>query len=409
MKGETFRRIWMFIFIGVLCILVATEGISVLTRDFGDLSVENEGEKGLSTAFGSIGGEHKASVILTSPSLLLEEEDPPTTLFISIGPQREYTTTEVHTLMKFYNRGGKLLLADDTGRINILSRRFDITITPGQLYDETFEGHPDLVKIDDVELDFFTGFLVLNRPSSLIFSSGQGAIRSSPASWVDRNGNGVMDNLTSSQGEAPGPRYIAAMTDPDFASLGSGNVVVLSDPSLFMNGMIGRGDNLELFRALVSFLLPDGGRVVFDESVHSTAGLIGLLQRGSSLPLILLTDVNLKIVVGTMVTITLFALAYIQEPPEVQKHVSVLDRTGVAEIVDPGLSASDMTEIRKVFLDRVRLSYGMSSEAFSGLSWNELEEMIDSDELFELVRNGNLKKKMDLNNLIVEVSTWVRQ
>ncbi|MGA1866059.1 MAG: DUF4350 domain-containing protein, partial [Thermoplasmatota archaeon] len=335
MKGETFRRIWMFIFIGVLCILVATEAISVLTRDVADLSVKDEGVKGLSKVFGSYGGGQKASVIITTPSLLLEEEDPSSVLYISIGLQREYTTTEVHTLEKFYNRGGKLLLADDTGRINTLSRRFDITVTPGQLYDETFEGHPDLVKIDDVDLDFFTGFLVLNRPSSLIFSSGQGIIRSSPASWVDRNGNGVMDNLTSSQGEAPGPRYIAAMTDPDFASQGSGNVVVLSDPSLFMNGMVGRGDNLEFFQALVSFLLPEGGRVVFDDSVHSTGGRLGWLQRGSSLPLLLLTDVNLKIVVGTMITITLFAFAYIQEPPEVNRHVSVLDRTGVAEIVDP--------------------------------------------------------------------------
>ncbi|MBN1390800.1 MAG: hypothetical protein JXA22_09200 [Candidatus Thermoplasmatota archaeon] len=408
MNIDRSRRIWMLIFICLLCLLVASEVISLMMRDDTDLSVEEEGRTGLSKAFTSLGGDHTVSKVLTSPALLLEEEDPSRTLFISIGPQREYTATEVHTLDKFYRRGGKLLLADDTGRINSLSGRFDITIIPGQLYDETFEGHPDLVKIDDIDLDLFTGFLLLNRPSSLIFSSGQGIIRSSPASWVDRNGNGVMDNLTSAQGEAPGPRYIAAITDPDPSSTEQGNVVVLSDPSIFMNDMIDRADNMDLFLSLVRFLLPDGGKVVFDESVHSTTGIPGLVQRGSSIPLLLITDVNLKIVVGTFITITLFAFAYLQEPPAVHRHVSVLDRTGVAEIVDPGLYDGDITEMRKVFLDRVRVAYGMSSEAFSGLTWDELGSMIDNDTLYDFARSGSLKKGIDLNNIIVGVSTWAR-
>ncbi len=391
-------------------ILVISELLAfALLPTSSDLSVENHGQKGLSEAYGSLPDELDREILLTSPTLLLEEDDPGKTLFISIGPQREYTLTEIYAIEKFYNRGGKLLLADDTGRINILTNRFDITIIEGQLYDETFQEHPDLVKIDDVQLDFFSGFLVLNRPSSLIFSSGQGMVRSSPSSWVDRNGNGIMDNVTSAQGEAPGPRYLAVTTDPDFQGSKSGNVVVISDPSMFMNLMIQEADNLDFLLALIDHLLPEGGKVIFDEGVHQTPGGTGIIQRATRIPVFLVTDINLKIVVGTMVAISLFALAYIHDPPGVHRHESILDRTGVAEIVDPGISEDDITELRKVFLDRVRVTSGMSMEAFSNLPWDQLEKMIENDILFKFVRDGKLPGEMDMNNMLVEVRTWERK
>jgi hypothetical protein len=410
MNGERYRKIWIFTAVSLLIILVASELVAfALLPKSSDLSVENDGKEGLSIVYGSIPEGITRSVLLTSPTLLLEEDDPSNTLFISIGPQRDYTLTEVHAIEKFYSKGGRVLLADDTGRMNSLSGRFDITIINGQLYDETFQDHPDLVKIDDVDLEFFTGFLLLNKPSSLIFTGGKGLVRSSASSWVDRNGNGVMDNLTSSQGEAPGPRYIAAMTDPNFKTAGSGNTVIISDPSMFMNNMIREADNLDFFLALVNLLLPDGGKVIFDEGVHSTPGTKGIIQRASRASVFLVTDINLKIVTGTMVAITFFALAYIHDPPGRQRHVTILDRTGVAEIVDPGVGKGDQVELRKILLDRVRVHHGMSTEFFSNLEWEEVEKLIGKDPLYRFARYDELPKGMDLNNILVEVSTWERK
>lgn len=410
MNGERYRRIWIITALSVLLLLVASEFIAIiLIPGSNDLSVENDGLEGLSIVYDSIPDDITKTALLTSPTLLLEEADPSDTLFISIGPQREYSLTEIHAIEKFYSRGGKLLIADDTEHINPLSGRFEVTIIHGQLYDETFQDHPDLVKIDDVQLDFFTGFLLLNKPSSLIFTAGQGLVRTSSSSWVDRNGNGVMDNLTSSQGEAPGPRYIATMTDPNFQVSRSGNGVILSDPSMFMNRMIGEADNLDFFIALVNLLLPDGGKVIFDESVHSTPGPKGVVQRAARAPVYLVTDINLKIVVGTMVAISLFALAYIHDPPGKHQHVTILDRTGVAEIVDPGINKGDQVELRKIVMDRVRVHNGMSTEAFSTLSWEKIEKMIGNDILYKFARYDELPKGMDLNNILVEVSTWERK
>ncbi|MEA3559211.1 MAG: hypothetical protein U9R75_08170, partial [Candidatus Thermoplasmatota archaeon] len=237
-----------------------------------------------------------------------------------------------------------------------------------------------------------------------------GFIRTSESSWVDRNGNGVMDEMTLSQGESPGPRFVGAVTDPGFREKGEGTAIFISDPSMFMNWMIDEEDNMDLFKALLEYLLPDGGKVIFDESTHDADGNMLFLQRGLRLPVMLSTDINMKIVLGTIAAITLFAVAYIHDPPGMKKHVSILDRTGVAEIVDPSIDLDDVPEVRKVLLDRVRLAHGMSMEAFSLLSWEQIKEMLGNDILFEFARTGDLGKEgMDLTALLVEVNGWEKK
>ncbi len=406
MNDRSTRRMWMIILLVILTLLVISELAAFLLASGSDLSTSDQGPGGLSITYDRISDEYDVEILLTSPALIMGEADPEHTLFISLGPQREYTITESHSLMAFHEDGGKLLIADDTGRVNSLTSNLDITIVDGQLYDETFKDHPDLVAIDDVDLEFFSGFLLLNRPSSVIFSDGRGMVRTSPSSWVDRNGNGVMDNLSTAQGEAPGPRYISVISDPDFRVSGSGTMIVISDPSLFMNHMIGEEDNMEFIMSLVGYLLPDGGKVIFDESVHNTEGGASIFQNSAQAPAILLTDINLKIVVGTTIAISLFALAYVHESPGAYKHISFLDRTGVAEIVDPDIGMQDIPEIRSVFLDRVRVKTGMSREAFSDLEWDEVRRIMNNELLYDFARHSKVPTGMDLTSLLLEVNGW---
>ncbi|MFO8099685.1 MAG: DUF4350 domain-containing protein [Salinibacter sp.] len=326
-----------------------------------------------------------------------------------MGPQRGYSPTEVHIIKKFINRGGRVLVADDRGFMKKLASELGVTLVGGQLYDENFEGTPDLVRVDDVRIGDFNGIVLLNRPTSLLFTEGQGFIRTSESSWVDRNENGIMDNQTTSQGESPGPRYVGVVTDPNFEEKGSGTAAFLSDPSMFMNWMIGEEKNLELFKALIDHLLPEGGEVIFDEGVRDVEGGNFLLQRSLRLPVILSSDINMKIVLGTIAAISLFALIYMHDPPAVRKHSSILDRTGVAEIVDPSIYDSDMPEIRKVLLDKVRISLGMSRDEFSSLSWEEIEKTVEDDMLYNLARRGKLPENMDLTTVLVEVNDWERR
>jgi hypothetical protein len=400
----------MIVVISALLLLIASAIVNMTLLSGGpDLSVNDKGPKGLSRAFEQMGESYDIEVLMTSPSLMLEEDDPDGTLFVSIGPQRKYTLTEVHALKKFHQSGGRLLLADDTGRINGLTNHFDMTVVKGQLYDETFVGHPDIVKVDDVDLGSFSGFLLLNRPSSVIFSDGIGIIRTSSSSWVDRNGNGIMDNLTSAQGEAPGPRYVGAVSDPDFEDEGKGVALVISDPSLFMNHMIDEEDNLEFIQALIEYLLPDGGKIVIDESVHETSGAGSWVQRSFTGAVFIVTDVNLKIVLGTIAAISVFALAYVHEPPGKHRHIHMLDRTGVAEVVDPDISNLDIPEMRKVLLDKVRVANGMSKEAFSALGWESIQSMLSHDTLYQFARYEKIPKGSDLTAILLEVNNWEKR
>ena len=408
MSGIDPGKIWIGAGAVLLLLLVLSEAyIMILDPGNGELSIWQDDRRGASRLKEELEGlGFEVLPLHTSPAQILEEESPERTLFISLGPERTYSLTESASLIKFHSIGGRLLLADDQGRIGRLTDHFGIDIVEGQLYDENFVNDPDHVKVQ-AEAPFFTGPLLLNRPASLGFTSGLGLIRTTPSAWVDRNGNGLNDNVSSSAGEAQGVRYVSAMTDPDFIAKGTGCAVVFSDPSMFMNAMIDMEDNLEFTKALVLYLLPDGGKIVFDESVHSTPGVVGAFGRTSWVISLATTDVNFKIIIGTMAAVALMASAYLYTQPERPRHFTVLERTGVAEIAEPDLTDADIPEIRKAFLDKVRVSYGMSVEQFSGLDWEGIKGMIRDRDLFHFAMSGKVVGSLD--SLIVEVSQWRRE
>jgi hypothetical protein len=179
---------------------------------------------------------------------------------------------------------------------------------------------------------------------------------------------------------------------------------MISDPSLFMNGMIESEGNFELAMELVELMLPEGGRIIFDDSVHSAEGGQGVMQRGVRGFAFLTTDVNLKIVIGSIAVLAMFAVGYIYDPPRRPRHETILDRTGVAELVEPDLLETDLDELKKVILDRIRISYGMSVEDFSDLSWDQLREKVGNDEIIRFLRKGKFRGGVE--GLMLEVMEW---
>ncbi|MDG6225457.1 MAG: hypothetical protein QCI82_08085 [Candidatus Thermoplasmatota archaeon] len=340
--------------------------------------------------------------ILTTPALLLDIVDPSEVLYISLGRGRPLTPTETQDLRKFHTRGGKALIAEDGGAASTFAGSFDIDYLEGQLYDERFMGSPDLV-MADVNWRSFSGTMVMNRPSGMASSGGDVIARSGPSSWIDRNGNGLRDPENISSGEFPGSKILAISTDPDFRERGGGCVIFMSDPSLFTNEMIEQGDNREFLRFIASYLLPGGGMVLIDDSTHRTSGINSILQGALRGPVILTTDLNFKIVVGTLSTVILVAAVYLYDPPSKNRHTTYLNRSGLAQLIDIHLDAKSMTLLRKVILDRVRLDSSIAVEAFSSLSWDRLREMIGDDEIFEFVRG---RDPDDPNEFIRRVARW---
>jgi hypothetical protein len=390
-----------------LTVLVALAAPLVLVDTRSTLSTSEEGWTGASEILGIAKGTGARVMVLTStPTLLLEDEDPGKVLFISLGPQRRYSLTEDLALKKFTERGGRLLVADDEGRTARVAEDHGITYAQGQLYDQDFVGDVNHLKFR-VSTAFFDGFVLMNRPASLFFTSGVALVASSSSAWVDQNGNGLNDNLSSGSPEAQGVRYLCVLTEPDLAQTGGGGAVFISDPSMFMNGMLGSEGNREFARALIEFLLPEGGRIVIDDSVHEPPLTSSPLRKAVYGVALFTTDINMKIVVGTLVTLALLSIAYLYNPLERPEHVCLLDRSGVAELAEPELSPDDVREGRKVLLDRVRLSNGLSIEAFSKLSWDDLDRMIGDRALSAFARNG--RHKGTLGDIMVEVGRWQRK
>lgn len=408
MRLPSARLIWGIVGVILIIFLIASEVYLISSlRDDNVLSTSNSDWTGASIFMDELDKRgYDVVPLLTTPTLIHEEDSPSDSLFISLGPERTYTLSEVHAIKKFHDRGGKILLADDTTNSNELASRFDVNFIKGQLYDQNFVSNPDLVKFR-VSVPFFEGFILMNKPASLTFSSGQALIASTTSAWVDRNGNGINDNVTTNQGEAQGLRYLAVISDPDFQENDKGTCVMISDPSLFMNGMIESEGNFDLAMELVELMLPEGGRIIFDDSVHSAEGGQGVMQGGMRGIAFLTTDVNLKIVIGSIAVLAMFAVGYIYDSPRRPRHETILDRTGVAELVEPELLESDLDELKRVILDRIRISYGMSVEDFSDLSWDQLREKVGNDEVIRFLRKG--KYKGGVEGLMLEVMEWEKR
>jgi hypothetical protein len=408
LKPPEFSKIWGVFLVILFSLLIGSE--IYLLASMGEDNILSSSEKGWTGASDFVRELERRGYdvvpLLTTPSLIHEEESPLSTLFVSLGPEREYSLSEIHAIKKFHDRGGKILLADDSGNSNELASRFDVNFVKGQLYDQNFVSNPDLVKFK-VSVPFFDGFILMNKPASLTFSSGQALIASSTSAWVDRNGNGINDNVTTNQGEAQGIRYLAVISDPDFDAMASGTCVMISDPSLFMNGMIDREDNLALALTLVELMLPDGGKIVFDDSVHSSDGGIGVMQKGLLGIAFLTTDVNFKIVIGSIAVLAMFAVGYVYESPKRPRHETILERTGVAELVEPDLLESDLDELKKAVLDRIRVSHDMSVEDFSNLTWDQIGEISGNDEIIHFIKKGKFKGGVE--GLLLEVLEWERK
>jgi hypothetical protein len=402
-------RFGRMVYLGIALLsvlLLSSLYMVLLSPEDRDLSTDEKGRRGTSKVVGALKGSgFTVDVMLTTPALLLEETDPENTLYISMGRGRDFTPTEVQDLRKFYSRGGKMIIAEDGKAASSLALYYNVDYLDGQLYDERFAGSPEFVRID-VTWREFSGSLVLNEPTGIASSGGEIVARSGPSSWIDRNGNGKRDPDNASYGEFPGSKLIAMLTDPDFYEKGAGCIAFLSDPSIFANEMIEQGDNLEFVQFLVSHLLPDGGRIVIDDSTHRSSGLRSMAQGLLRGPVLLTTDINFKIVVGTLTTVLLVAIVYLYVPPPKFRHVTYLNRSGLAQLIDVRVHQEHTILMRKVVLDRARIRNSMSVDAFSALTWDQVRDLVGDDEIFEFVRGGTAKEPSEMMRRIEE---WRRK
>ena len=236
-----------------------------LTSNTFEFSQYNTGWNGTSVFFFGLDRHRVASVL--DPADLAPYRN--NTLLLLIAPERLPTGQETAAYRSFLERGNTILLADDFGTGNAILRGIGsrIIILPGNLssIDRVYNDPYSVVAypVANVSPVRSVSALVLNRPAPL--EGGDSLLTSSIMSWIDNNGNKRID-----RDEMMGRFAVMAQE-----KVGRGEIIVLSDPSIFINSMQDPGakwDNRQLIRDLVDRADP----VLIDQMNSRTTGTEGM-------------------------------------------------------------------------------------------------------------------------------------
>ena len=184
-------------------------------------------------------------------------------LLVIIGPSTIFTKDEIAEIRSFLEAGGTVLLADDFGTGNTLLKGLNVSAqfsgkTLADLYYYSKAPRFPLISVfspSPITANVTT--LVLNRPSYIDITNSSRVTKlasSSPFSFVDLNGNG-----RPSPNETINSYPVMAETE-----IGRGWLILVSDPSMFVNEMIDLYDNMQLFRNLLKM----GGDSLMFDVVH---------------------------------------------------------------------------------------------------------------------------------------------
>lgn len=177
--------------------------------------------------------------------------DPRGNLLVVSRPQAPYAADEAQAVADWVAQGNHLLVADDIGQAHTLTAPYGVAFERVRLVPGT---GPWIATLGRERFD-----LAPVRPTALLIQRGVAAevIATSPAdSFLDRDGDGLI-GASDPQGAFP---FAARMAH------GAGSVVVLADPGILTEAGILPLENRPFLAALLSEGLPEGGRVIVDES-----------------------------------------------------------------------------------------------------------------------------------------------
>jgi hypothetical protein len=161
-------------------------------------------------------------------------------ILISI-PYIQYNSGDMQELKTFLDDGGTLMLMDDFGYGNSVLEylqvdcRFSGTALLDPLFCYKNQRFPEITDFNSTAVTANVKEVVLNHATGLLNTGGTELLASSStSSYLDTNGNEIWDSS-----EPKGPFPVAVKM-----SFGKGELIVVSDPSILINSMVGKDDNL---------------------------------------------------------------------------------------------------------------------------------------------------------------------
>lgn len=166
-----------------------------------------------------------------------------------IGPSLNHSQDRVEAFKRFVIEGGTLVIMDETGIANSLlsALGLDVHIDGHLVLDAVFYHRswkmPKIINFESHSVTRGVESIILNRPSTLIVKNPNIKIlaRTSSFSFLDLNGDGQPQD-----DEPLGPFIVLADV-----KYGRGRVILVSDSSLFINGVLNYGDNIKLLKNIV--------------------------------------------------------------------------------------------------------------------------------------------------------------
>ena len=256
-------RTRFIILIGLAASVVAVVGLTWFYPSVDDLFVGNPFWNGLSEM--SVAVQPVRVGNLTQLGGVVKDASNSTVLFL--GPSKPFRASEVKIVDSYLSKGGTVVLADDFGSGNELleglglgARFLGLLLQDPLFKDRTsvmpiaynFTSRVAAMNVTSVELNYPTVLTGVSSANVLVWSTY--------FSYISANVTQPSDSSTY------GPFPLIASL-----KVGEGTVVLISDSSMFINGMYGLGDNAALLRGLVR------GTVVIDES-HSIPSLLTIIK-----------------------------------------------------------------------------------------------------------------------------------
>jgi hypothetical protein len=203
--------------------------------------------------------EFNLTSLVSLDELPLTPSETALVLIPSLPPSR----SDLEALKAYVENGGALILMNDFGAGNAVltglgvEARFDDRLLVDPLFTHRSRRLPRIVDLLGGPLAEGVETLVLNHATVISEDPGLRIVaRSSLASFLDANKNGQRD-----PGEPQGPFTIAGL-----ARVGVGRAVLISDPSIMVNGMLDLGDNRRFVRNVLGLAGPVG-KVFVDQSL----------------------------------------------------------------------------------------------------------------------------------------------
>lgn len=244
----------------VLALLVAIVfgigvGTTTSTTTYGAYNPEWDGASGLR----ALATETQTdTAVIYTPSDYDDISETGSVVFI-ISPERSYSSSEAERIESFVRDGGTIVVAEDfRPHSNDLLAQLGASarVNPTPLRDERHNFRsgalPIATRILPNQYTRDIEQVTLNRPTTVTPGDSTALVRSSNFSYHDTDRDSELDDNEELRS------YPVATVE----QVGSGDIIVVSDPSLFINSMLEQPDN----RAFVRGLIDPHQTVLFDYS-----------------------------------------------------------------------------------------------------------------------------------------------